>query len=188
MIDADEERRLLALLRGSRRDRERGLRELFESVRQPLFGLALRMTGRPDLADDAVQETCVDVLRGLPGFRGDAKLTTWLFRIAVRAATRVAARAGARIGSRRAALPEDLVDPARGPSQEATQLDSAARILAAIHALPAPQRAVVSLTALEELSQTEVADVLGIPVGTVYSRLHDAREQLRRSLASVRDT
>ena len=178
MIDRSEETRLLGLLRGGPRQRRRGLRELFEAVREPLFGLALRMTGRPDLADDAVQETFLDVLKGIEGFRGESRLTTWLFRIAVRAATRVATR------SRRPTevLTDELDDAAAGPSESTAQLDAAARILRAIASLPPAQRAVVSLTALHELSQTEVAEVLGIPVGTVYSRLHEARARLKAEL------
>lgn len=178
MIDADHERRLLEQLRGGRRERDRGLRDLFESLRQPLFGLALRMTGRPDLADDAVQETFLDVLRGLKGFRGEARLTTWLFRIAVRAALRVAARSRGKTEP----LPEELADRGAGPAESAARADAASRVLAAIATLPPAQRAVVSLMALQELSQVEVAEVLGIPAGTVYSRLHEARARLRERL------
>jgi RNA polymerase sigma-70 factor (ECF subfamily) len=178
VIEPQEERRILALLRGSSRERDRGLHDLFGRLRAPLFGLALRMTGRPDLADDAVQDTFVDVLGGLKGFRGDARLTTWLFRIAVRASARVAGRAR----QRAEVLPAELLDQAAGPPEAAARTDAAARILRAIVALPPAQRAVVSLMALDELSQTEVAEVLGIPVGTVYSRLHEARARLRGSL------
>ena len=178
MIEPADEERLLGLLRGSRRERDRGMRELLERVREPLFGLALRMTGRPDLADDAVQETFLDALGGLKAFRGESRLTTWLFRIAVRAAARVAGRT--RVGAE--VLPDELHDRTAGPSESAEQVDAANRILRAIASLPPPQRAVVSLTALEELSQVDVAEVLGIPVGTVYSRLHEARARLRERL------
>lgn len=178
MIGPEEEARVLALLRGGPRERDAGMRELFERTRASLFGLALRMTGRSDLADDAVQETLVDVLRGVDGFQGEARLTTWLFRIAVRASMRVAARAEGR--SR--ALPEEMSRVAESPAQLAEQRDSAARILAAIASLPAGQRAVLALSALEGLPQTEVARILGVPPGTVYSRLHSARRMLRERL------
>lgn len=178
MIEPDDEARLIGQLGSGGRARDAALEELFQRLRQPLFGLALRMTGRPDLADDAVQEALVDVLRGIPGFRGDARLTTWAYRIAVRAATRVAAR------NRRAHedLSEDLAAGAADPQRLAAERDGAARILAAIAKLPAPMRAVVALSALDGLDQTEVAEVLGVPVGTVYSRLHAARARLRELL------
>jgi DNA-directed RNA polymerase specialized sigma24 family protein len=104
LIGAEREALLLAGLRGVPEERERALAELFERTRTGLFALALRMTGRPDLADDAVQETFVDVLRGAAGMRGEARLTTWLYRVAVRAAARVAARARHRAGP----LPEQM--------------------------------------------------------------------------------
>ncbi len=179
MIRADDDRRLLEGLRGSRESRNEALRDLFQETRASLFALALRMTGRADLADDAVQETFVDLLRAHLTFRGDARMTTWLYRIAVRAATRVAARNRARSESLGAEPPSSLDDPA----MRGEQRDGAARILRAIASLPAPQRAVLALSALEDLPQTEIARVLGLSPGTVYSRLHHARERLREALA-----
>jgi RNA polymerase sigma-70 factor (ECF subfamily) len=62
------------------------------------------------------------------------------------------------------------------------QREGAARILAAMAQLPATQRAVLALAALDDLPQTEIAVVLGVPPGTVYSRLHQARERMREAL------
>lgn len=186
MISATDETRILEQLRSG--DRDAAMRELFESVRGPLFGLALRMTGRPDLADDAVQETFVDLIRSLDGFRGDARLTTWLFRVAIRAATRVASRASGRTET----LPEELDVPDRdgpdhgGAATTVEQRDSAARILAAIADLPAPLRAVFALSALREVPQTEIAVILGLPEGTVHSRMSKARARLREVLERAR--
>lgn len=179
MIDSTTEARLVAALADSKRDQQAALRELFELLQAPLFGMALRMTGRPDLADDAVQEAFVDVLRGARTFRGDARLTTWVYRVALRAATRVAARAERR---RSVALPEELIGHAPDPATSTEQRESASRVLAAIAALSAPQRSVVALSALQDVPLVEIAAILGIPEGTVHSRLHAARTKLRESL------
>ena len=185
MIRPEDEARLIAGLRGDATTRDEALRELFELTRTPLYSLALRMTGRADLADDAVQEAFVDLLRSRSAFRGDARLTTWLFRIVVRAATRVAAR------SRGAhePLPEELgaaSGPSTGasddPSTRGERREAAARILRAIRSLPAPQRAVLALSALQDLPQVEIAAILGVPEGTVHSRLHHAKKRLRERL------
>jgi RNA polymerase sigma-70 factor (ECF subfamily) len=178
LIEPKLEARLTADLRGGQEERERALSVLFEHTRESLYGIALRMTGRPDLADDAVQETFVGVLRGADGFRGDARLATWLYRIAVRAAMRVSDR------SRRPTepLPEELAVGSHEPPEELAQREGAARILAAMAQLPATQRAVLALAALDDLPQTEIAVVLGVPPGTVYSRLHQARERMREAL------
>ncbi len=180
MIPPEVEEELLVQLHGRRRERREGLDRLFELARPELFALALRMTGTPDLADDAVQEAFVDVLGGIAGFRGESRLSTWLFRITVRAAARVASRTRGRAE----VLPEDLATSDSGPSDAAEQRDAAVRVLRAIAKLSTAQRAVVALLALDGVSQAEAAEVLGLPVGTVYSRLHEARSQLRATLAA----
>lgn len=178
MIEREEEARLSARLQGPRGARESALGELFELTRSAVHGIALRVTGHADLAQDALQETFVDVLRGIDAFRGDARLTTWLYRIAVRAAIRVASRARGRA----APLPDELATGGDEPDGELARREGAARILAALSRLPAAQRAVLALAALDDLPQTEIAEVLGVPVGTVYSRLHQARERMRELL------
>jgi len=184
MIDATTEAVLLAALRGGDRGaHDAALGELHDRTARPLFQLCLRITCDAGDADDAVQETFVDVLRGLRSFRGEARLTTWLFRIAIRAATRVR--------NRRTARRPTIVDPAEmsaddDPAVHAADRENAARLLAAIDQLPAAQRAVVGLAAIEGLPHAEIAVVLGIPVGTVGSRLHEARDRLRALLAKGR--
>lgn len=191
MIDLAVETRLVAQLRGrDARARERALSELFELVGRPLFQLCLRVTCDPTDAEDAVQETFVDVLRGIEGFRSDARLSTWVFRIAIRAALRVRSRRTKRSAftSMHGDDPDakDALDvEGRGvdPSVLAQEREATAKILAAIDRLPVAQRTVLGLAALDEMPQTEIAAILGVPVGTVYSRLNAAREQLREELA-----
>ena len=179
MIPADQEARLIQGLKGQSAERDAAMAELYSATRTQLFGLALRMTGGPDLADDAIQETFVDVMRGIHGFQGKSRFTTWLFRIAMRASLRVASRHP----SHRAALPEDLETQVPSPRDHAEQQEAAARLLAAITSLPPAQRAVVALNALEGVPLTAVAEILGIAEGTVHSRLHTARARLRQALS-----
>lgn len=191
MIETSVEARLVAELRGrDRRARDRALDELFQLVGRPLFQLCLRVTCRPADAEDAVQETFVDVLRGIDGFRADARLTTWLFRVAIRAALRVksrgeraervSARAFDDVGIDERAAPETSGE--RDPAALAAEREGAARVLSAIARLPAAQRTVLGLAALEDLPRAQIAEILGVPIGTVDSRLHAARETLRVEL------
>lgn len=196
MIEPALEARLVAALGSTdRRVRERALDELLASLGQPLFQLCLRVTCRPADAEDAVQETFVDVLRGLDGFRGDARLSTWLFRVAIRAALRVRSRRerAELVSSRAFEDGEDggpsidgraapLSAPGSDPAALAAERESAARILTAIGRLPAAQRTVLGLAAVDGLARAEIAAILGVPLGTVDSRLHAARESLRAEL------
>ncbi|MCC7398605.1 MAG: sigma-70 family RNA polymerase sigma factor [Planctomycetes bacterium] len=184
MIDAITEARLLAALRGDDRAAyDAAIGELHARTARPLFQLCLRVACDATDADDAVQETFVDVLRGVRSFRGEAKLSTWLFRIAIRAATRVRNRSAAR---RHAVTDASELPGDDDPVARASDRENAARLLAAIDQLPAAQRAVVGLAAIEGIAHAEIADVLGIPVGTVGSRLHEARDRLRALLTERR--
>lgn len=184
MIDAATEARLLAALcSDDLAARDAAVGTLHAATARPLFQLCLRVACSAADADDAVQETFVDLLRGIRSFRGEAKLTTWLFRLAIRAATRVRNRNATRYHAMADAgeLPGDDDPVARAADRE-----NAARLLAAIDRLPAAQRAVVGLAAIEGIAHAEIAAVLGIPVGTVGSRLHEARDRLRALLAEQR--
>lgn len=192
MIDPTLEARLVADLRnGDESARAAALAELFEQLGRPLYQVCLRIACHPADAEDARQETFVEVLRGLRDFRGEARFSTWIFRIAIRAAMRVRGRRGRALQRDFSSLDAaDLrsfrahdADDGADPSALALERESAARILTAIERLPAAQRAVLGLAALEDLPQVEIAEILGVPVGTVYSRLSAARERLCEELA-----
>lgn len=182
MIASEREEAIVAALRGSRAASDEGLRELSDAIRGPVFRLALRMCGNAADADEAVQETLVDVLRGIDSFRAHAKLSTWVYRIAIRAASRVRARHARDRDQTQPLADEVAADPNHAPSAQAIAQENAQRLLTAMDTLPAEQRAVLSLSAMDQLPQTEIAEILGIPVGTVYSRLKTARDRLRTAL------
>jgi RNA polymerase sigma-70 factor, ECF subfamily len=192
VIDPTLEAKLVAELRnGDERVRAAALAELFEQLGRSLYRLCLRIACDPADAEDARQETFVEVLRGLPSFRGEARFSTWIFRIAIRSAMRIRGRRGRTLHHDFSSLDDaDLrslraqdADDGADPSRLVLERESAAKILAAIERLPAPQRTVLGLAALEDLPQVEIAAILGVPVGTVYSRLSAARERLREELA-----
>jgi len=155
-------------------DIERALR----AIEPRLRGLALRCLGRPDDVDDVIQEVSARALASVGRFRGDAALTTWVYRIA----TAVIAD-WLRNPWRRRRGP--LVDgPARGPGplEAAQTAEMRARVRRAIALLPPGQRIVLFLREYEGLRYAEIADVLGVPIGTVESRLHTARRRVAKEL------
>jgi RNA polymerase sigma-70 factor (ECF subfamily) len=122
----------------------------------------------PAAADDATQEALLAVFGGLPSLRAPEAIMTWVRSVTVRTAMRVARQADQEI----TAGPTSA-DP-RAPSFEGL-----ADIDDALARLPLPQRAVLVLRAREGLSEQEIAATLGIPTGTVKSRLHRARAAFR---------
>ncbi len=176
-LDADSDAALLARVRDAA-TRETAFDELFTALREQVFAVCLHVTGNRADAEDALQETFLAVHAGLPRFRGDSRLATWVHRIAIRSALRIRAR-------RRVALDiHDADPPARGPDPVLAS-ELATRLAAAMDRLAAEHRVVISLFAVDGLRHTQIAEILGVPVGTVWSRLHAARKRLAAELGET---
>lgn len=173
-LHSDYEQSLIDRSR-DRATREAAFDELFASLREQVFAVCLHVTGNAADADDALQETFLAVHAGLAKFRGEARLSTWVHRIAIRASIRVRAR------RRPAADVHEVDPPARGPDPVASR-EMGERIAAAMNRLSAEHRVVISLFAVDELGHAQIAEILGIPEGTVWSRLHAARKRLSAEL------
>ena len=117
--------------------------------------------------EDALQETLIVVLRNLPALREPAAWRAWVRRIAVRESLRMAT------GNREVSMP----DPPE--VMVSIDLDTAIDVRDTLRRLPAEQRAVLVLRNLEDLSGQETAELLGVPRGTVKSRLHRAQQGFR---------
>jgi RNA polymerase sigma-70 factor, ECF subfamily len=143
-----------------------------------LRGLAYRILGDPDRMDDALQEAYVRAFRALPRFRGDARLSTWLFRITYNACLDELARA-----RKVAYLPlDELAGQASASPEPGDALAVRGQLETALEALSPEERAVVLLVDAEGFDYSEAGEILEIPVGTVASRLNRARADLRSSL------
>ena len=152
--------------------------QVFASLREKVFALCLHLTGNRHDAEDALQETFLAVHRALPSFRGEAQVSTWVFRIALRTALHLRTR------RREEPTPVDT-ELAGADVERALEARAEARRLARSFATLAPeQQVVLSLFAVDGLGHREIADVLGIPEGTVWSRLHVARKRLQAALAT----
>lgn len=155
--------------------REEAFSELVQDLRKQLFAVCLHITGSASDADDALQETLLAMHTGLPGFRGESGLSTWAHRIAIRCALRMRARR-----ARPAALDEHF--PAKRAADTLLAAEFDERLSAAMQRLTAEHRVVLSLFAVDGLSHAQIAEILGLPEGTVWSRLHAARKRLAAQL------
>jgi RNA polymerase sigma-70 factor (ECF subfamily) len=184
VLAPEREAALLAAIRGpSETTRQTAFQELFTAFHAPLLGLCAHLTADRAEAEDALQEVFLALHRALPGFRGESKLSTWVYRIALRTALQVRARRPRDTTSLDAQSPAmEVPDAGVAPDRLASARQESARLARAMERLSPEHRAVLSLFALEGLSHAEVAEALGIPLGTVWSRLHLARKKLLAAL------
>lgn len=158
-----------------------GEREAFDELirrwHEPLWKYARRLTGDEDAAADTVQETWLRVLRGIARLRDPARLRAWLFGIARRV---VMDRLRASY-SEPAMVALDEVDP--GSADDGRDLaDDTHTLHEELNQLPLLEREVLVLFYLRELTLGELSEVLGVPVGTIKSRMFRARQSLRRQM------
>lgn len=147
--------------------------QLVQRYRDRIFNLAWQLLGNRDDAEDVAQETFLQAFEHLSEFRGDAQLLTWLYRIAINACKM-------KVRQRKFVepLPEDF-EPAEEIDWNAVEERwlLKRKIDAVLAKLSEPLRLVLVLREMHELSYDEIASVLGIPVGTVRSRLFEARRK-----------
>jgi RNA polymerase sigma-70 factor (ECF subfamily) len=164
---------------------------LVEKYRQRVWRLAYQVLHDREEAWDVAQEAFVRAFHSLSSFRGQAAFYTWLFRITVNVATDRHRQRGAHA---RAFGPERVTeeewvrttpDPGGGPDQEAARAEQRERIRRGLDALPPKARAIIMLSDVEGLSYREIAEVLNCPIGTVMSRLHNARKRLKGLLGPM---
>ncbi len=147
-----------------------------------VFGVALRMLGNAGEAQEVAQEAFVRAHRALGEFRGDAKLSTWLYAITSRLCLNRLASAERRLTRQGEDALLRLSDAAPRPDAVLERSELEAALQRAIAELPEERRIVVVLCDLEGLSYEEIAQVLELPLGTVRSRLHRARTDLKNKL------
>ena len=159
------------------------LLEFVEKRRERVYRIARRMSSSHEAADDIVQEAFLRAFRSLRRFRRNSSVETWLTRIVINVAIS---------HSRKEKRFTQFLDRFRAqscprepetPLERLEAMEAREQVQAAVAALPAGQRAVIVLTELEGMSCVKAAEILNIPVGTVRSRRHHAREKLRRRLA-----
>jgi RNA polymerase sigma-70 factor (ECF subfamily) len=164
---------------------------LFTRHRDRLWAVALRTTGNPEDAADALQEAMISAFKRADSFRGDAQVTTWLHRIVVNAGLDRLRRNKVRSAQ---ALPDDLeeyagrgavlssADAGADPELQAVRSDQRTAVLAALDSLPAEQKAALVLVDMEGYPVDEAARILGCPTGTVKSRCARGRHRLATML------
>lgn len=160
------------LTRVARQDRD-AFHRFYDAYADRVLRYALTLLRNRHLAEEVVQETMLAVWSGAAGFTGRSRVSTWVFGIARNQAFNLLRRE--KRGGRRPAEDFILPDPSDGIHQER-------RVLEALETLPEAQREVVFFTFYEGLSYAQIAGILGVPEGTVKSRMHHAKKRLAKEL------
>ncbi len=170
-----------ALLRRVQTGEAAAFELLYDRHQARVYRYALRMSGSPEIADDVVQEVFLAVIRGARGFDPQAgALSSYLYGMARHLLFR-------QLGSHALdELEDDAPATDANPLDGLEQAEQVERVRLALASLPAHYREAVVLCEMEELSYAEVAEMLGVAVGTVRSRLHRARAILVEKLSEER--
>jgi RNA polymerase sigma-70 factor (ECF subfamily) len=185
--DCDDLRLAEALRQGS----EAAYEELLHRFQQPVYALAFRLLNEPSDASDVVQEVFLKVFRNVGSFRGQSSLKTWMYRITVNEAHnarrwffRHRRELDLDTGSPESKdWKESIPDNGRSPYDETLDGERHAMIEAALDRINPAFRDAVVLRDIMDLSYEEIAEVLGVSLGTVKSRILRGREALREELA-----
>jgi RNA polymerase sigma-70 factor, ECF subfamily len=166
--------------------------EIVRRWERRIFALTYGMLGREEDARDATQETFLAAFRNLRGFRGEAKVSSWLHRIAVNQCISRQRRSKVRS---EAALDDEqekhasnfVTSVSYSPARVAEGRQETIAVRRAINSLPVELRQVVVMKEFEELTFREIADALDLPLSTVKSRLYTALKQLQMRLQKFED-
>jgi RNA polymerase sigma-70 factor, ECF subfamily len=177
--------------------RDSAFRELIRRYERPVFSLVYRLVRDRDTAEDLAQETFVKVLNNIDRYRPEFKFSSWLFKIANNVAIDSLRRRSLDTvsleGSRWATSTDEMqatsvraADVAESPLEELESRELGSAIERAIAHLRPEYRACILLRHVEDRSYEEIAATLDLPLGTVKTYIHRARQELRKALENVR--
>ena len=180
MARSDEE--LLSAARGGDR---KALGELLERLQPRIYGFGMKMCGNPDDAKDVLQETLIEMARGVGNVHSESSLPAWLYTVARSFCIKKRRRRAGEPAHTESL--ETVAEPATDLEETVVARDLKAKLDRAIAKLDPKQREVLVLRDVEGLSAPETAAVLGLRVEAVKSRLHRARAALREQVAPLVD-
>lgn len=181
----------IALLAALQAGDKAAFAELVAAYSPQVYNVALKLLGDPAEAEDALQETFLNAYRALASFEGRSSLSTWLYRIATNASLMRLRRHQDAVSLDEPfvlpdgeSLPRQLVDWSQAPESVLLSAEARRTMADAIAQLPDTLRAAFVLRDIEELSGQETAEVLGVSLAAMKSRLHRARLFLREQLSA----
>lgn len=179
-MNPDDRRLISDALQG----RSAAFGELVIRYQDRLYNAVLRVADNPDDAQDVVQDAFVNAYQSLKSFKGDAEFYTWLYRIAFNTAVSLKRKRKALVSldagrdGESGVDPEDRSEDTR-PGVALQRSEEEALLQAALNRVSSEHRVVLVLKDIEGMKYEQIAEVLGVPIGTIRSRLHRARLELK---------
>jgi RNA polymerase sigma-70 factor (ECF subfamily) len=182
-VNPDDSRLIAECLQG----RTAAFGELVRRYQDRLYNTVHRLVDNAEDAQDVVQDAFVSAYQSLDSFKGDAQFFTWLYRIAVNTAISLKRKQRVAFTIRAGRSPEGGAEPVdtsefSRPEHALEKAEQERRIQEALNRLSAEHRTVLVLKDIEGQKYEVMAEILGVPIGTVRSRLHRARLELRELL------
>jgi RNA polymerase sigma-70 factor (ECF subfamily) len=159
-----------------RREEPGAFEEFVDQFKNLVFALIARTVPDRSRAEDLAQDVFLRIHRGLPYFRGEARLSTWIYRIVINVCTQEKAQPRAHISLDD---PDSRVAAPSAIDRHSTDLELHDRLEKAIRQLPAQYRVLIAAHYLEGVQYEDLADAMNMPLGTVKTQLHRAKRQLR---------
>ncbi|MBN1309008.1 MAG: sigma-70 family RNA polymerase sigma factor [Chitinispirillaceae bacterium] len=180
-----QEQERLLIERASKGD-QKAFSELFFKYKEMVYRVVYRLLGNSEETYDAVQQTFIELYKSLPGYAGKSKFTTWLYRIAVNVSIQFFRKR--RSHEKTQTLdPELLADSTAEKESSIEKKELRKQIEQALASLHIRKRTVVILHDIENRTMEEISAIIGVPVGTIKSRLFYGREELRKKLDRLLD-
>ena len=161
---------------------ERAFQDLIDRYKDLVFALIARTVQDRDRAEDLAQDVFLRVHRGLPYFRGESRLSTWIYRIVANVCLQEHGRGAVPVSIDDSRVSSGVTNATSTADRRFGDLELRDRLEKAIARLPANYRLLIAAHYLEGVQYEDLASALGLPLGTVKTQLHRAKQQLRRLL------
>ena len=178
-----QEHERLLIERASKGDHQ-AFSELFFQYKEMVYRVVYRLLGNSEETHDAVQQTFIELYKSLPGYAGKSKFTTWLYRIAVNVSIQFFRKRRAH-DKTQSLDPELLADTVTDKETSIEKKELRKQIEQALASLHIRKRTVVILHDIENRTMEEISEIIGVPVGTIKSRLFYGREELKKKLEKI---
>lgn len=158
--------------------------KLFYEYKDMVYRVVYRLLGNSEETHDAVQQTFIELYKSLPGYAGKSKFTTWLYRIAVNVSIQYFRKRRTR-DKDQFLDPELMADSASDNDLPMERKELRKQIEEALASIHIRKRTVVVLHDIENRTMEEISEIIGVPVGTIKSRLFYGREELKKKLEKM---